>query len=36
LRKIELKDIRNIAEYEKVRESMRAEIIARCDLGTGN
>jgi hypothetical protein len=28
LRKIELKDIRNIAEYEKVREAMRAEIIA--------
>ena len=26
--RIELKDIRNIAEYEKVRESMRAEIIA--------
>lgn len=26
--KIELKDIRNIAEYEKVREAMRAEIIA--------
>jgi hypothetical protein len=28
VRKIELKDIRNIAEYEKVREAMRAEIIA--------
>lgn len=28
MRKIELKDIRNIAEYEKVREAMRAEIIA--------
>ena len=28
MRKIELEDIRNIAEYEKVREEMRAEIIA--------
>lgn len=28
MKKIELTDIRNIAEYEKVRESMRAEIIA--------
>jgi len=28
MRKIELEDIRNIAEYEKVREAMRAEIIA--------
>ena len=28
MRKIELKDIRNIAEYEKVRDAMRAEIIA--------
>jgi hypothetical protein len=28
LRKIEITDIRNIAEYERVREAMRAEIIA--------
>ncbi len=28
MQKIELKDIRNIAEYEKVREAMRADIIA--------
>lgn len=28
MRRIEIKDIRNIAEYEKVREAMRAEIIA--------
>jgi len=28
LREIHLEDIRNIAEYEKVREAMRAEIIA--------
>ncbi|MBP6705368.1 MAG: DUF3501 family protein [Vicinamibacteria bacterium] len=28
MKEIELKDIRNIAEYEKVRESMRADIIA--------
>lgn len=28
MRKIELKDIRNIAEYEKARDGMRAEIIA--------
>lgn len=38
MKKIELKDIRNIAEYEKVRESMRADIIAlkknrRVELG---
>lgn len=28
MQKVDLKDIRNIAEYEKVRESMRADIIA--------
>lgn len=28
MKKIELTDIRNIAEYEKVRESMRADVIA--------
>jgi len=38
MRKIELTDIRNIAEYEKVREAMRADIIAlkknrRLELG---
>ncbi len=38
MRRIELKDIRNIAEYEKAREAMRADIIAlkknrRLELG---
>ena len=28
MRRIELKDIRNIAEYEKVRDAMRADVIA--------